>query len=46
MLECLCPGKPLQPNLLFAGKAGDYASEASYMDSTRVGPWPCPQTLD
>ncbi len=27
-LEYLFPGKPLQPSLMFAGKAGAYPSEA------------------
>jgi hypothetical protein len=35
------PDKPLQPSLMFTGKAGAYPSEAY----SRVGPCPYPQTL-
>ena len=40
------PGKPFQPSLMFAGKAGAYPIEAPFGRSTRVGSWPHPQTLD
>ena len=34
-------GKPFQPSLMFAGKAGSYLNEAPF----RIGSWPHPQTL-
>jgi hypothetical protein len=33
-LEYLFPGKPLEPSLMFAGKAGAYPSEAPFRCST------------
>jgi hypothetical protein len=40
----LVPGKPLQPSLMFAGKAGAYPS-TSQMLLSMVGSFPYPQTL-
>ncbi len=40
------PGKPFQPSLMFAGKAGAYPSEAPQVLHSRVGSWPHLQTFD
>ncbi len=37
-LPVFVPGKPFQPSLMFAGKAGTYPTKAP-------GSWPHPQTL-
>jgi hypothetical protein len=37
------PGRPFQPSLVFAGKAGAYPNEAPLKCKTRVGSWTSPQ---
>jgi len=41
------PGYPLQPSLMFVGKARADPSEPPFRySSNRAGPWLYPQTLD
>ncbi len=41
------PGKHFQPSFLFAGKLGAYPNEETFRClHSRVGSWPCPQTVD
>jgi hypothetical protein len=47
LASVFAPGKPFQPNLMFPGKAGTYPNEEPLRCLySRVGSWPCPQTID
>ncbi len=47
VMRVFVPDRPIQPSLMFVGKARAYLNEVPFSSSdSRIGSWPYPLTMD